>query len=367
VKPEWVKVKVKGKDTLVHFPEGYYECRYYEGSKVKYQNVGTDAADALAACQKHARLLIARDTAQDAGAKIVEETARKTLRKALDDFLQATEDKGSVVAHAEYKRTGEAFLAGVQKRFVDELVKDDMLRFYRAMRADGASDRTIHNRHQHVAAFLRYAGVPAALIPPAPKFEKKLPEVYSKREIEKFFASLTEPRDVIIYRMAQQLGLREQEIMHGEWPHIDFERKVFRVRSNPKWGFATKDKEERDVTIPRELLDLLRKYRKTHKGTLLTGTASDKPDGHLLRRLKRLAHDAGLHCKTCSGCVEGNGCEHWYLHKFRSTYATTLLRNGVDPRTVMKLMGHSDLETVLQYLRPAEGDELRQMVNAVKW
>jgi integrase len=77
--------------------------------------------------------------------------------------------------------------------------------------------------------------------------------------------------------------------------------------------------------------------------------------------------DAGLGCGTCAACVGKTGCENWWLHKFRSTYITTLLRSGMDLRTTMRLSGHADLESVMRYLRPAGTIEVQGRVNAVKW
>ena len=50
------------------------------------------------------------------------------------------------------------------------------------------------------------------------------------------------------------------------------------------------------------------------------------------------------------------------LHKFRYTYATWLLESGSDIVTVQKLLGHSDIDTIRQYLNPDE-DLKRQAVN----
>jgi integrase len=76
---------------------------------------------------------------------------------------------------------------------------------------------------------------------------------------------------------------------------------------------------------------------------------------------------AGLNCGHCVGCKEQNECERWYLHKFRATYTTNLLRSGVDARTVMKYTGHEDLATVMRYLSPAELPETQQKINAIDW
>lgn len=42
------------------------------------------------------------------------------------------------------------------------------------------------------------------------------------------------------------------------------------------------------------------------------------------------------------------------LRKFRSTYATRMLRAGFDVRTVQHWIGHKSLETTMRYLAPAQ-------------
>jgi len=43
------------------------------------------------------------------------------------------------------------------------------------------------------------------------------------------------------------------------------------------------------------------------------------------------------------------------------------LRNGLDLRSVMALSGHSDIESVMRYLRPASTAEVQDKVNAIVW
>ncbi len=45
---------------------------------------------------------------------------------------------------------------------------------------------------------------------------------------------------------------------------------------------------------------------------------------------------------------------HFHLRRFRSTYATRMLRSGFDVRTDQHWMGHKSLETTMRYLVPAK-------------
>jgi site-specific recombinase XerD len=43
-------------------------------------------------------------------------------------------------------------------------------------------------------------------------------------------------------------------------------------------------------------------------------------------------------------------------HRFRHSYATTLLERGVDPRKIQKLMNHADISTTMLYLEVTDAD-----------
>ena len=45
--------------------------------------------------------------------------------------------------------------------------------------------------------------------------------------------------------------MREQEAVYLPWRHVNFERGTVRIRSNSEFGFKVKDKEQRDVPLPR--------------------------------------------------------------------------------------------------------------------
>jgi integrase len=165
------------------------------------------------------------------------------------------------------------------------------------------------------------------------------------------------------------VGLREQEAVYLQWPDVDFHRGVIKVRSKPDLGFEIKDKEERDVAMPADLVKRLKAWRRNRpNSTWVLGTAGDKPQLHMLRSLKRLAYRAGLNCGRCKGCQsKHHECREFTLHSFRRSYATTLDQNGVGTRTIMEQLGHADLATTLRYLSSAKVAETKKLVDKIQW
>ena len=359
-----------------YFPEGHYALRSYHGDKIVYERLSDQATDALAAKDRADNLNTAKKAALVAGVQIVEQPGRKNLRVEFKKFLQAAEDRDSMVALEVYKLAVEGFLGIVGRTFVDEITADDILRYQRELRKQGYSQRTIYNRHANTVAFLRFCKLNVKELAPArPRYEKTLPERYSPEELAAFFASIKDPHLYLTYEILLKTGLREQEAMYLGRENIDLVSGMLQVRSKPEFAFKIKDKEERDIRLPEDLLERLRVYMKKYpERRLLTGTKTDKPNRKLLRTLKRLVNAAGLNCQRCEGCKERKECERWYLHKFRSTYITGLLQGGTDPtlkgmdlRTAMTLSGHSDLPSIMRYMAPAEGDAIKAHIDAMKW
>jgi integrase len=176
------------------------------------------------------------------------------------------------------------------------------------------------------------------------------------------------PYHMLVFQLLLQTGLRMQEAMHLQWGDINSTDKILTVRSKPQYDFRIKDCEERELPIPDELLERLKQWReKNPKTALVLGTKRDKPNDKWLQMLKRIARTNGLNCGNCQGCKENDECSHYTLHGFRRTYATTLLRNGVDLATVQKLMGHKDLASTMRYLRAVDNKELNQKINGINW
>lgn len=370
-KPRSGFVLLGGKEC--EYPKGRFQIRTYEGSRMIYRDAGETASEAQTSRTKTEHLLIAKEAAKAAGATVEtgEPEGRKSLAKSLNAFVQAAVDRGSPRNAEAYRQAGDDFLKITGRKYADEITEADILKHQGQLRKRGQAERTIHNRHVCVVAFLKYLKLDAkALAPTAPKFEKKLPQVYTAEELRDFFAALKDDKLRITFELMLKTGLREQEAVYLYWDNINLKTGVLQVRSKLSLGFKIKDSEERDIPIPADLLERMNAYREAHPDdTFVTGTKADKPNGKLLRTLKRRVNAAGLNCGRCEGCQREKEpeCEHWWLHKFRSTCITRLLQSGMDLRTVMKFSGHSDLASVMRYLAPAEDEVIKAQVNAVVW
>jgi len=64
-----------------------------------------------------------------------------------------------------------------------------------------------------------------------------------------------------------------------------------------------------------------------------------------------------------SAC-NGAGIEDFHFHDLRHTFASRLVRNGVDLNTVKELMGHASITTTQRYLH-SQAKEKRQAVETL--
>ena len=367
VKPDYARVNGKA----VHFPVGHYELRYYEGRKPRYENVGNNAADALTAMLAKGKMLTAKTAARDAGVTLPEVPGRVYLRRAAGLYVDDRKNQGAKEAARDAQLVTGEFIADCGRTFLDEVTKDDILSYHKNLRKQGQTDRTVANKHQRLRSFLRFAGVDVkAVMPAKPRFEKALPTVYTGEQINTLLAATdSDPCMRLAIELGLKCGLRELEIVYLEWPDINWQDKTLRVQGKPSWSFAVKDSEQRDVPIPDDLFARLQNWRKDQgKNRLILGTRRGNPNMHLLRQLKRLVNRAKLNCGVCEGCKSSaKECKEWNLHKLRRTYATKLLRNGIDLRTVQAYMGHADLASTMRYLRPAGSKETQERINAIQW
>lgn len=365
-------VIVDGSEVI--YPVGGYILRHYQGKKLVWTRIEGGAYEALAALNIARKRSAAVAVAKSVGIEVVSNPARETISAARDRFVSSALARGSNEAAEVYGRSLDEFIESCKKQYVDEIEHADVVAFHAAMRKRGRSDRTVFNRHMNLRSLLIFIGLSGPKLKEVagakPRYEKQLVDIYEPNELKAFFTkAVATPFDRLFFDILLETGLREREALHLEWHDLKFDRNVLMVESKPRYKHKIKDAEEREIPLGEEMVTKLKAYRKDHPDDVLVfGRSGTVPDGHLLRRLKTLARKAELNCGRCEGCSKRiSECERWYLHKFRATFITTLLRNGMDLRTVMTISGHSDLASVERYIRPADKKEVHEKVNAIKF
>ena len=353
-----------------------------------YQSIGTDATAASDQLSIRETNRLIRHKAKLAGVAVADDKesdgTRRTIKKAVDDFVARAIKKRKLVAAHCYRTSLDLFQQATQDHlYLDQITEDTLLDFHDYLRKRGNSERTISNRHGHVKSLLLWCGwhreEMKKKIGEPPTYDTKVVVPYRRDELSTLFASCEDDRYFgTVLKLLHMAGLRDAEGTHLKWADIDFKREQIKVSAKPDLGFRLKDREERIIPMPPELVRVLKERRKVCpvKHRLVVGTADDKPHTKWLRLLKRAAREAQLECGHCDGCREmtrtgkrtvDRGCEHWTLHNFRRTYATALDEAGFSLKQIMDLLGHSDIETTMRYLGNQSRKDNRQRMAKVNW
>jgi len=349
------------------YPEGNFVLRTYEGARPVYRSLGTDSEEAKLALQQETQVRRGTKELEGTGAKVVVPQGEKSLAMLRDEFMADKKLAGlSKNGISGYNTMFDGFFTVCCKARPAEVVKKDILRYYDYLRANDYADHTIFNRARRLRSFLEHCGVAKEVLPAKherPKKPRHKVETYKAEELRAFFSYIVNVDEhlALVYEFMLKTGLREREVAFLEWRNLSFEINRVHVRNKQELGFRIKDCEERDVPLEGELKAKLLAWRETHgQRRFIFGTAHDKVEGHFLRKLKIAVRNARLNCGICDTCRTQDECEHWYLHKFRATFATTLIRSKVDLKTIQEYMGHADLEPTMRYLEAAELDDVQQ-------
>jgi len=165
------------------------------------------------------------------------------------------------------------------------------------------------------------------------KVPKRLPVVLSRDEVRQFFAAACRIKTKALFMTLYAAGLRVSELTGLKVTDVDSRRMVLRVRQG-------KGQKDRYVMLSPALLAVLREYWHEHRPSdwLFPGTVPTRPLGR------------GAVNRTCQAAARRAGLgKRVSPHTLRHTFATHLLEDGVDLRTIQALLGHRSLRTTAVY------------------
>ncbi|MGB8783489.1 MAG: tyrosine-type recombinase/integrase [Terriglobales bacterium] len=350
VKPD--VVLVNGKEE--RHPEGAYYLEWRDGAKRVRLSVGKDPAEATARrLRKEGEL-----NAVNNGVSVVPDgqNGHRSVAAAVAEFLDETKLTKKPKTLAAYSTALTYFVESCHKLNLEEIDRKDMLKFSAFLRDEKEqAPRSVYNKFENVMSFLKAQGIRGLVGKNDwPRYTEEEPEIYEQEELDKLFAKC-DPEERLWYEFFLMTGEREQEVMYTYWSDVNFAASTVRVSHKPDVGWTPKAYKEREIPIPSKLVNRLKVWKaKSEKGcAFVFPTSGCKPKLNFLDDLKAVAERAKLDPDTC------------WLHKFRSTFATRNLWEGVDLRTVQLWLGHTDIESTMRYLKPSRSKGTNEKVNAV--
>ena len=251
-----------------------------------------------------------------------------------------------------YNRDLTAFMSYLKSSKVLEIsaiTRDDIVSFLTTLKNKGQATSSISRCLASLRSFFQFLmqeGVItdnlAQQVEP-PKLQKKLPRVLSLEEVDKLLSQPPDDdpiglRDKAMLELLYASGIRVSELVMLNIP--DF---------NPDVGFLRcvgKGDKERIVPIGNLAVSQVKKYISISRFSLIK-----KEDEKALflnqngRRLTRQGFWKILKKYAAKANINGEITPHTLRHSF----ATHLLENGADLRSVQEMLGHSDISTTQMY------------------
>lgn len=323
-----------------HHPEGTYYIEWYEiGNRRRRKAVLDFAAVVEEARRKAIEVEAVRaGVVETRSAPASIPSARLGLGTAIDTYLEFIENHRSPRTYLTYRYTlNTLFRQSCTTQSVEDVSRGDILKFMTHCYALGLGHRTVYDKLVVVLQMLK-------------RYDKT-----------KLIQASDWPK-----------GFRDREAQHVTWRDIDFHNSVVRVTTKPIWGFRPKNWEERSVPLPTALIQQLqtvKERRNALPAQLVFPNSKGNPNTETDMIVKRVAERAKLNCGQCitkhgNRCSKGPYCAHYFLHKFRHTFATEHLRHGVDIRTLQTWMGHRDIKSTMVYLKGVQSKDVLEKINA---
>jgi site-specific recombinase XerD len=178
---------------------------------------------------------------------------------------------------------------------------------------------------------------------PYPKRRIQLPTILSQDEVARLIESASSPFHHTVLMTLYGTGVRRAELTNFKIADIDSQRMVIHVQGG-------KGRKDRDIMLSPNLLTELREhYRRLRR----------KPETWLFPGGRFHTADDPISTKlvwhACREAAQRAGIQKpLHPHTLRHCFATHLLENGTDLRTIQILLGHSDLKETTVYLHVSQ-------------
>lgn len=212
----------------------------------------------------------------------------------------------------------------------------------------GVSKRSINRKISALRTFFKYLQdkgiieVNNILYINMPKFEKSLPTVLTKEDIDKMrnaidISNIIGIRNRLIIELLYSSGMRSGELIDLSESMIDFKNREINVIGKGNKERITFFSNNAKIWLEKYINEKKCVYKNYDPNVIIVNKYGNKLNSRSLRRLiSELSTKAGINKEVTP-------------HVFRHTFATELMNNGMDIRYLQELLGHSSISTTQVY------------------
>jgi integrase len=242
---------------------------------------------------------------------------------------------------------------------VDRLTPQHIVRLLNRMQEKGASPKTVNN----VRALLRSALTTAvrwslvsrnvASLTDARESERPDIKPFTPAEAKAFLQAVHGDRLEALYRVALTMGLRQGEVLGLRWLDVDFEggtlhvgEQLHRVGGKLVRVPLKTVRSRRTLAVPKFVVESLTEHRRRQLAEQRS-TKSWSDTGYIFTTIAGEPLEARTVLRWFRRILDEAGIRPVRFHDLRHSTATLLLVQGVAPRVVMEILGHSQIATTM--------------------
>jgi len=251
---------------------------------------------------------------------------------------------------------------------LDKLSPADIQGYIAERKRNGLSSRTllqhyriIHKSLQHAVQWELLATNPASKInPPSFKNEKFKPILPPLKEVAKILETLKGTYFYVPAMISLYCGMRRGEVLGLKWSNINFDKEAFIVNETifPSENGLIKQlpKNEssiRVVAFPHALLAVLNEQKKLQETNKLIFKEYYQENDLVCCQEDGTPINPDSFSKRFGEFLKRKNLPHIRFHDLRHLNVTGLIAVGADLGTVQKQVGHSSVDTTLNYNHPS--------------
>lgn len=204
-----------------------------------------------------------------------------------------------------------------------------------------------------------------------PKKEKQEKDFFNQEEITEILETAKGTEDYLFLLVCFSTGGRRGEITAMKWKNVDWKNQTIHIEKS----FVQGDKEVvykdpksatsiRTIPLPASVMRELKLGYMHYKEKKLVFGKGFQDDGFIFCKENGEPYKPSTIAQRYDRFLKRNGFRHIKFHNTRVSLASILAFNGVSPKTIQYILGHSSLEMTLNVYAQRVSSEM-QVVSAV--